>query len=67
MKRTLKKLTLSRETIAKLSQDSLGMVAGASGATCPAVATCDATCLTMCFVCPSQANCSRADTNCLTC
>lgn len=68
MKRSFKKLALNRETIARLSQETLGMVAGASGATCPMVATCDATCATLCLVCPpSGADVSICISACDTC
>ena len=64
MKRSLKKLTLNRETLGRLSEERLTLAAGGSGATCTP------TCNTMCFVCPSpsqQTNCSLCASDCDTC
>lgn len=61
MKRSRKKLTLNRETIGRMNKETLVAVVGGSGATCAP------TCNTMCFVCPSQTNCSKCASDCDTC
>ena len=61
MKRSAKKLVLSRETIGNLSQRNLSAAVGGSGASC------DPTCNTMCFVCPPQTNGSKCYSDCDTC
>lgn len=61
MKKSIKKLTLHRETLGGLSEGRLALAAGASGATCWA------TCNTMCFVCPPitrGGDCSQYATFC---
>ena len=60
-KRSLKKLTLTRETISKLNEERLAAAAGGSGDTC------SPTCNTMCFVCPPSNICPSFQTNCSFC
>ena len=68
MKRSFRKLALNRETIGRLTDQRLTTAAGGSGVTCNQP-TCDATCMTWCFVCPpSQAtNCSLCVSDCDSC
>lgn len=63
MKRSLKKLTLNRETIGRLEEQKLATAAGASGPTCAP------TCNTQCFVCPPSNGtfCSFCASDCDTC
>lgn len=62
MKRSLKKLTLHRETLGRLTEERLATVAGDSGATC------DPTLQTLCFVCPGTRSVCASDCDtCKTC
>lgn len=61
MKRKLKKMSLTRETIRRLNEEGLSAADGGSGATC------DPTLQTICFVCPSQSGCSQCASDCDTC
>jgi hypothetical protein len=59
MKRSLKKLSLNRETLRKLTEERLTEAAG--GATL----SCNTQCQTRCFACPSQN--TQCNTGCLPC
>lgn len=61
MKRTLKRLTLNRETLGRLNDERLVTAVGASGPTCTP------TCNTLCFVCPSGSVCYSDCDTCKTC
>ena len=68
MKRSLKKLTLNRETIVRLGDERLTGVAGGNtnscntcGTLCFVCTTSCNTCGTLCFVCPSNSGCDSRE------
>ena len=70
MRKSIKKLALSRETIGALDQEALGAAVGMStvpgclSGGCPSAPACSAytNCVTVCFACGTAADCLKTYT-----